>query len=761
MLAREFTMRHTMIHRLLLLLAALLLASRPARAQFELDEPEAPGDAAAAADEAPAATPEDSAALLDFGRRDPIVAAVLELPRETPAQRLRAIFSLVDLGRYEVAALLLPQLESAELDDAARAALVNEFGPARFMQLVTLDAPAAEGAASSLPGARAFAQQCLDAASAIERDPARIGNLIQQLSADSADERYAARVDLRATGEPGLVAMLHALATATTPESRGNMMAALADMRPTLDEPLVAMLAESRGQPRADAATLAGKLRIRAALPYLSALAVSHADPGVASIAQAALIEIGLPLPAPAEAQALIRTELASVNAAPVFPDNEVQDAWWSWDDAASQPTSTQVSSRQRRMLARARLAQALVEAGGAAASPADRLSTLIDALEAARLLGRPLPAEMATLYSSMSPSDLSAALHEAVAQQRFTAAAALATELGARKDPSVLATHNGRPSPLAAALASPARDLRFAALSAIMQLKPQHSFPGASYVPAALWYFAAGGGDATAVVASPVFPRATDWAGQFRRLGYEAMPTGSGRSALVAAFDRAAAPRLAIILIDSDIGQPLAREVVFQLRSADLTAGVPIIIAASEHGLVDAQRIAAQDPLVLAVLKPRGEALFDEAVNQALALNPRPLADKATRTQQAAQALEWLATLLAAGAPYDELRRDGALVNSTLYIPELAAPSIRVLAALGTADSQSALADYASSRAVSIDLRRQAADALAASIKQFGIQLTSEQILRQYDRYNASATADADTQQLLGGILDSLEKKK
>jgi hypothetical protein len=164
---------------------------------------------------------------------------------------------------------------------------------------------------------------------------------------------------------------------------------------------------------------------------------------------------------------------------------------------------------------------------------------------------------------------------------------------------------------------------------------------------------------------------------------------------------------------------------------------------------------------VVLAVPRPVGEAIFDDAVTRVLALNPHPLADKTTRTQQSMQALDWLATLLAAGAPYDELRRDGRLVNRTLFVPELAAPSIRVLAALGTADSQAALADYASARAVAIENRRQAADSLAASFKQFGIQLTSEQILRQYDRYNASETADADTQAVLGSVLDAIEKKK
>ena len=108
---------------------------------------------------------------------------------------------------------------------------------------------------------------------------------------------------------------------------------------------------------------------------------------------------------------------------------------------------------------------------------------------------------------------------------------------------------------------------------------------------------------------------------------------------------------------------------------------------------------------------------------------------------------------------PYDELRRDAALVHRTLLAGELSEPSIRVLAALGTADSQAVLADYASASSLPIESRRQAAEALAGSLRQFGTQLTSEEILRQYDRYNATSD-DADSEQVLGGILDVLESK-
>ncbi len=712
----------------------------------------------AMAQDPPAA--DSAAALADYARRDPIVGAALDLPRDTPAQQLRTILALVDLDRVDVAAQLLPNLLAAELDDAQRADLVRQFGSARFMHLTRVDAPAADGgAASPLAGAREFAQKCLDAAAAQANDPARLAKIVEQLNAPAEEDRYAARVDLRATGNAGIVATMSALAAAATPEARTNLWAALAELRPAVDAPLIAVLAEGQGQVRADAATLAGRLRIRAALPHLVALAVSADDPAARQAAQGALAVLGLPTPTPAEAQALVREWIVELDAFPPPSADDRRDPWWSWDAAANKLVAGDYSPRQLRSLGRARLSRALSEAGGQA-NPTDRRLALIDALEEAGVLGRELAADAQQLLAGMTPMEVSATLADAVASERYAAATRLAAELGARKDLGVLATADGRPSPLAAALHSPVRDLRFATLAAVMELNPPRSFPGASYVADSLWYFAAGAGEPAAVAAAPVFTRASDWAGQLRGLGYEAMPAATGREAIRAALDPAAATRLAVILLDGDLGQPLVREVIFQLRSADRTARVPIIVAASAERYPDAERLAHRDPLLVAAPRPQSSDALAELVERALALSEHPLAASEVRTQQSAQALDWLAKLLAGDAPYDELRRDAALVNRTLFIPELTAASLRVLAALGTAESQAALADYASAQSVPIDRRRAAAEALAASVQRFGAQLTAAEILRQYDRYNASETADAETQAVLGNILDLLEKK-
>ena len=730
----------------------------PALAQdlFDEEAPAVDADAAPAEDAAPAAPAlADAPTLADFARREPAVAAVLDLPRETPAQKLRAVAMLIDLGHPEVASLLLPELLQSPIDDAQRAALVRELGMARFMKLIRLDSPATPG---PLAGLREFAQACLDAAAAEARDPARIAALVEQLNAPTEDERYGTRVDLRATGDAGIVAAFAALAAAQTEDARANIMAALAEMRPAVNAPLLAVLADAQGNLRRDAAELAGHLQIDAALPLLAAVAVST-EASAASAARAALGRLGKPAPTPSEVQELLRKRLAAVGSDPLpMSIDEAGGRWWSWNPEARQLTVAEFPVPQLRALAAARLSRALSEAGGLAL-PADQRLIVLYGLEEAALLAREPAEPLRQAIAAMSPAEVSAALETAI-ERRFTAAAIqLAAELARRGDASVLATSDGRPSPLGAALISPERSLRFAALAAIMQLAPARSFPGASHVPDALWYFVAGAGDPTAITAAPDIVRASDWAGQLRGHGYESTPARRGRDALLAAIDPAVSARLGVVVLDSDIGDPLLGEVVYQLHSNDRTAGVPILIASSAPQLAAAQRIADSDPLVFAAPRPHGDGALAALVDQTIALTGRPLAAPETRTDQAAQALAWLAKLLADGAPYDELQRDGALVNRTLLTPELSGPSLAVLAALGTAESQIALLDYASAHTLPIEARRNAAAAFAANVERHGLNLTRDEILRQYDRYNASETADAETQEVLSQILDVLER--
>lgn len=699
--------------------------------------------------------------LADFSRRDPAVASALELPRETATGKFRTIGLLIDLGHPEVAAAIVPELLKEKLSPADQASLVRRFGSGRFMELIQLDSPG--NPTPGFAGARQFAQACLDAAAAEARNPKRLQAAVEKLLTGTAAEQYAARVDLKSGGDPAIAVLLKELASAATVEARTKLMLALVDLRPAADGPVLAVLADGQGQVRRDAAELAGYMELSAAIPQLAALAAASSDPDTAQAALASLRKLGVSTPpTQTEAQTLLRQRLAELTkGAPVYsgPGADGKGLWWSWNSQANEISSSEFTPKALRTLAAARLARTLVDAGGLVDAQ-DRRAILIYAWEEAALLKRPLAPAVAHLVEALSIDEISTVLADAVASDHLRAAEEAAKELGRRADPAALITVDGRPSPLAQATASGDRDLRFAALEAVMELSPPGNFPGASCVVDALWYFAAGAGSPTAVVASPVFTRASDWAAQLRSLGFDATPVGTGRDAAIAAASPRMASRLALILIDSDIGEPLVRELVYQLRAELRTSRTPIIIAASAERLADAQQIAASATRVFATPRPRNAAALKSTVESAAAMVEAPTEQAEVRQQRAEKSLAWIAQLLTGPNKLDELIRDSRVAHGALVDPALSNQAVAVLASLGTAESQTALVDFASAPSVAIADRQAAAAAFAKSVGQFGLQLTQTQLRSQYDRYNDSETADAATQKVLSQILDVIEKK-
>ena len=92
------------------------------------------------------------------------------------------------------------------------------------------------------------------------------------------------------------------------------------------------------------------------------------------------------------------------------------------------------------------------------------------------------------------------------------------------------------------------------------------------------------------------------------------------------------------------------------------------------------------------------------------------------------------------------------------LYQPGFANQIGGVLASIGTPAAQRALVDYASQAGLPFEDRRAAADSFAKSVTRTGVLLTSSEVKRQYDRYNASENDARNIQILLGDILDMIE---
>jgi len=689
----------------------------------------------------------DDSVLAEAARRSPAVAALLEMPREEPEEQLTAIFTLIDLDEIEVAAALWKPFAQVGLDDAQRAGLAARFGTARLLQLAR-NPQLAPGA-----GVREFVDSCLEAAARVARDPRRLAKLIADLDDSSPRVRKAARVDLVATSTDGAVACLEALAQTKAKSARAQLMLVMGEMRPEIDPLLLVVLAEGNGNLRRDVTELAGHTQMFEATPWLAASALGDSDETIVSAARAAFAKLDLPMPTSAEARKLILDEIERLKKG-VAPNRRPQaavDTWWSFDTTAQRLVGEERSIQSRRLLTIARLARLLTSLPGA--SEADHQIGLLYAIEASNELGDKEPSALQPI-DRWATQQICVSLQRAMDDGLIVAAIALVDQLGKRADIGALAARKGRPSTLATALTHADRELRFAALQAVMKISPTQTFAGASNVPKCLWQFVGGAGQVQAIAASSVAERANDWAGRLRGLGYDATSTGSGRQATRTALN---SPRLALILVDSDIGRPLLREVVYQLRANEQISHTPVAVLSSLANLDRAQRIATNDKHLIAVARPHGDAAFQKIVDDLVQISSADFSPQ-RRTEQAAQALEWIATLLENGHPYDELLRGASGVEETLYLPSLTELSLRVLSLLETAGSQQTLVEIASNESLPIEMRRLAAASLTQSVERVGKLLTASEIATQYDRYNASETADRETQKVLGSVLDVLE---
>jgi hypothetical protein len=290
------------------------------------------------------------------------------------------------------------------------------------------------------------------------------------------------------------------------------------------------------------------------------------------------------------------------------------------------------------------------------------------------------------------------------------------------------------------------------------MTLDPKSPYPGSSRVPEALAWFAGATGERRAIVSMPTAVAATELAGLAAAGGLQSMATDTGREAVDLAI---AASDLEMIFVDVNINGPGIRQVVYELRINPTTAEVPIAILAPLSRLPAAEQIASEHTRVVAVPRVRSPEVLARLAERLTALSGRFAASPDVRAGQAVEALTWLARLASGERPFYQIRRSEPVIDAALYNAASSKPAIAALAQLGTAESQTSLANFASQPTLPIESRSQAADAFRNSVAAHGLLLTTDEILIQYDRYNASETADADTQRVLGALLDAIESRR
>ncbi|MFO0902395.1 MAG: HEAT repeat domain-containing protein [Pirellulales bacterium] len=735
--------------------ASLSLATAVADAQ---DDPfgDAPAKPNAAA--SPAAKPNGAPAGAEptAAETDPAVLSVRESKPTTPDQLARAIRIMLDLGRPDEAARYLKRLAAANVDDAAWATLHSRYGAELFLRIIKHEQLQPEGAQVGRMALAAVERQA--------RNPARLQTLVAKLSDPNQATRRDAEAGLRDAGVDAVAPLVAVLSDDALTDEHRAVQQMLVALGAQAVEPLLGALENNNPKLAARIYPVLGALKTRRAIGYLVRPAIGDGvDPERRDAARDALRTIVGDVPEYVEAtQFLYKRAMGYLTGEPpVHIGSDDRGELWHWDAAAKRSVRSSYLSHDLGVIEATRLARELNRL--APDQDEYRLLYLTSELEAAKILhgvDQPLPRGEGTAFAHAATQRVEVIeqlLAYAMKHQRYLAAAAAIEVLGEIGDEELLTATDGSPRRLAAALTHPDRRVRFSAVAAVIKIDPQQSYPGASYLAESLGYLAGSVGSRRALVVHPRTKEAQSLVGLLAELGYAADAVNSGRAAYIQATRQ---PDYEFALLSDSVQSPAVNELVQMLRQETRTARLPVGVFAAGESLDRAQRLAENEPLTEAFPRPVDPETLAVLVDRLKAGIGRDAVTRDERLLHAALALEWIEQLTADDQTYSfyELSRQEPAIETALQTPELASRAAAVLGHFGTSRAQIALVDLASHVNRAAPDRWAAVSAFREAVKRRGLMLTRDEVMRQYERYNQSATADRETQRILGSILDILE---
>jgi len=686
---------------------------------------------------------------------DPVVAAIGESNPRTPVELARAVDTLLSLGHSREAREYLRRLRGAEVKPQDVLEIYDQLGPSRLMRLSRheqLDA-----------GARQFFQAVIAAANRHYSDPAHLAGLVQQLDDRDEQVRQSAVRQLFQVGQPATSALVQALADPAAADLHAACQAVLVMLGEQAVEPLIAALESPSGTLRMAALQVLQRLGDRRAIPTLAGLFLAADDARQQAAAAAALESITGQRPTALAAEKLLAAEVHALFAGGPRRRGDPAETIvsWQWEPRQGTVLPLQLPAGDASAVRAAQLSRYLARARPE--RPSYQVLDLAAGLHLERLIhgpDRPLPGGEGSVRAraqAAGRATVEEVLELARRTGHYPGAMAAAEILGDLGDQTAVSGQN-IPTPLVRALTAPDRRLRLVAARAILKLDPQAGYPGASQLPEVLGFLAGAEGSRGALVLSASRADAEAATGLLAQLGFLAQATTSARELRQLAI---ASPDVELVLIGGDLASPSAGEVLQQLRFDFRTAALPIgLLAYNETQSQQLRYLAEEDALTEALVAPNDLAAMGSALSRLSARTGRLAVERLDRLEQAGIALTLLRPLAEHAERYSvyEVVPQESRLFTALQTPALSSRSAAVLAYLGTPRSQRALVELASQQVRAVDVRQAAAEAFDRSVRRFGLLLTTDQTLRQYELYNQSRTQDVATQQVLGSLLDSIE---
>ena len=698
-----------------------------------------------------------------------IIRAVHQSNPRTAYELANALRIMIDLDQIPQARFFLNRLNQLTLNDEQLFQLHEQAGLDFFLELHATEA--------LLPESREFARKVLSATQAVANSPARLDQLVRRISDPDQSVRSTAFRQLRRLGPLAAVELLHAFRDPDRAEEFPYLRGALKAMGDDALEPLLAAARADDLQVQTEA--------IRALVNFNSTAATetlmrSYLSPQVPRPLQwLALDGLVQSNRVPAEPQEIERLFYQRAydwmrGKEKFNPTLTGQIELWKWDRNNQQLQADDVPIETASRKVAARLAADLYEI-----NPDDpkhrRLYWLAQLESLKRFSGAAIPVDLNQVLDSIGEIgviELEQVLIDALKLDLVPAATACCELLGEIGTAELLySQHSGsdgvsyqnqttKPRALIAALRTGDRYLQFAALQAIIKLDPERPYPGVSTVLTTAAFLANSDGKQSAMVAD----RRLEFAQNYAALMQASRINGRAVSSSRQLFDLAVEdPDVTMILISDSLERPSLAEFLTMIRSDIRTRRLPIgILNHQTRNQFMIQRMVENDPLLIAFPPSLETAQISSQVRRLQGIT-KPWGFNGLDQQiQAAVAAQWIGQLAADREKYHfyDLGSQQNILKQLIYRNGMDDAASQILSKLATPTAQRELLNFISQSSYPIEARQRAATAFADSIQRAGIMLTRQEILNQYDRYNATVAEPEEVQQLFGSVLDAMETR-
>ena len=685
---------------------------------------------------------------------DPTVEAIEELAPQTAEELFQASLSLLDLGRHDLANQTMNKLAAINPSPADMVALHQRFGSAPIIRL-TID-----GRIDA--AVRQFASGILATISAYKTDRRRLDQLAKEVGNDSPQKRIDAKAELIRSGGAAVAPVLAAIQETVDPNRRNHLLSLLVRIGSAAEKRLIAALTAREPAVRQAAMQALGEIGSEKAVLHLlrPALTGEKADSAyaAAAIQRVTRRSIGV-----GEAGQLLHERVLGLLDGRVHLAADYRGICtrWRWTDGRQDFDKIDQRCEVASAAEAARLSRDLHHI--MPHSEQYRRTYLLAHLQAAKLthgLARALPTPAGSIFATAvqeDPRRLDSLLKPALELDLVPAAIGLCEVLAKTGDPGLLVADDSQRAPLAEALIHSDRRLRVAAAHAILAIGPSQLFPGACDVTKVLDFVIRTQQERRVLIVHPNQQRGYELAGLCRELGFAGDVTGTGPDALRMAFGN---PDYEFIFINDRVPSPRWTELRQLFRRDPRTADLPIAILSRGDQLLRAERVERIDSLTVVFPYVSSTNSLTALLSQLTErLGAEPI--RATeRMRQAEWAMSWLdQTSRSRKWDYLEIPSIVPSLVHALQQPRLSPSAARILGRLGTPNAQKALLDLVHNDLVPMDARESAFSALSRAMDRQGVQLTTNQILEQYELYNSSLEAEGEETRLLGSVLDNIEK--